>query len=68
MQNQKKKSLTVEGKTYSVSKAKEFQGVIIPVGGTVKVFLPVHWKQEKNMISILPLKPIIFSYQSRKNS
>jgi hypothetical protein len=34
-------TLTVEGKTFSVSKAKEFQGVIIPVGGTIKVFLPV---------------------------
>lgn len=46
-ESKKKITLTLEGKTYSVSKAKEFQGVIIPVGGTVKVFLPVQLEAGK---------------------
>jgi hypothetical protein len=43
----KKITLTVEGKTYMISKAKEFQGVIIPVGGMVKVFLPIALEKGK---------------------
>lgn len=31
----------VQDKTFTVAKAKEFEGVIIPVGGTIKVFLPI---------------------------
>lgn len=40
---EKKKEMTisVDDKTYSVDKAKEFEGVVIPVGGQVEVFLPV---------------------------
>ena len=39
---QKKQIKFIVGdQTFLVTKAKEFEGVVIPVGGSVKVFLPV---------------------------
>ncbi len=37
----KQATISVEDNTYSVAKAKEFEGVVIPVGEKVKLFLPV---------------------------
>jgi hypothetical protein len=33
-------SFTIEDQTFTVAKAKEFEGVVIPVGGHVRAFLP----------------------------
>jgi hypothetical protein len=40
----KKITFTIEDKTYTVANAKEFEGVVIPVGGSIKIFLPVDCK------------------------
>ncbi|MHA1820680.1 MAG: hypothetical protein ACTSU2_05830 [Promethearchaeota archaeon] len=43
----KKKKITLkfEGKEYVVEKAKEFEGVVIPVGGSVIIFIPIELSQ-----------------------
>ena len=40
----KKITFTIGDKTFSVANAKEFEGVVIPVGGAIKIFLPTDVK------------------------
>jgi hypothetical protein len=39
-ETKKKLSFTIDGTTYTIAKAIDFQGVVIPVGGKIEVFLP----------------------------
>ncbi|HME56189.1 MAG TPA: hypothetical protein VKM55_28560 [Candidatus Lokiarchaeia archaeon] len=39
-EDKEKIEITTGGNTYTIANAKEFAGVVIPVGGTIKVFIP----------------------------